>query len=57
VFLKDVGFPPSEGMMFSRLNKNEGFYPQNCAWLTKSEGSKISARHQSKRIITMDTKS
>ena len=57
VFLKDVGFPPSEGMMFSRLNKNEGFYPQNCAWLTKSEGNKISARHQSKRIITMNTKS
>ncbi|WP_212634815.1 GIY-YIG nuclease family protein [Runella slithyformis] len=49
-FLKDVGFPPNQGMMFSRLDKNEGFYPQNCAWLTKSEGSKISADYQSKEL-------
>lgn len=52
VFLKDVGFPPNQGMIFCRLDKNEGFYPQNCAWLTKSEGSRSAANYQSKKLVS-----
>jgi group I intron endonuclease len=42
-FLNDVGQPPEAGMAFARLNKSDGFYPGNCAWLSKSEASRINA--------------
>ena len=44
-FLQDVGNPSEEGMAFSRLDKDKGFFPDNCAWLTKSESSMINAKH------------
>ncbi len=44
-FLKDVGQPPETGMAFARLDKSEGFYPSNCAWLSKSESSRINAAY------------
>ena len=47
-FLKDVGEPPQKNMAFTRLDKEKGFYPDNCAWLTKSESSKINAAHMKK---------
>ena len=47
-FLKDNGQPSEQNMVFTRLNKEEGFYPDNCAWLTKSESSKINAAYMKK---------
>lgn len=47
-FFKDVGQPPTKGMAFTRLDKAKGFYPENCAWLTKSEASTINAAHMKK---------
>lgn len=47
-FFKDVGQPPTKGMAFTRLDKAKGFYPDNCAWLTKSEASKINAAYMKK---------
>lgn len=44
-FLQDVGNPPKEGMAFARLDKERGFFPDNCAWLTKSEASVINAEY------------
>lgn len=51
-FFKDVGQPPTKGMAFTRLDKAKGFYPENCAWLTKSEASKINAAYM-KRMGTL----
>lgn len=48
-FLKDVGNPPEDGMAFSRLDKDKGFCPENCAWLTKSEASVINAEYMKKK--------
>ena len=48
MFLKDIGQPPAKGMAFTRLDKAKGFYPDNCAWLTKSEASKINAAYMKK---------
>lgn len=42
-FHEDVGDPPAKGMAFTRLDKSKGFFPDNCAWLTKSESSKLNA--------------
>lgn len=47
-FLSEVGHPPQDNMAFSRLNKSEGFFPDNCAWITKSESSIINAEHMIK---------
>lgn len=49
VFFKEVGHPPTKGMAFTRLNKAKGFYPHNCAWLTKSVASKINAANMKKK--------
>ncbi|PSB19251.1 excinuclease ABC subunit C [Phormidesmis priestleyi ULC007] len=48
-FLRDVGNPPEESMAFSRIDKDEGFFPDNCAWLTKSESSIINAEYMKKK--------
>lgn len=45
VFFEDVGQPPEPGMAFSRRDKSKGFFPENCAWLTKSESSRLNAAH------------
>lgn len=47
-FLKDNGQPPEQNMAFTRLDKEKGYYPDNCAWLTKSESSKINAAQMKK---------
>ncbi len=47
-FYNDVGEPPEEGMAFTRINKSKGFYPENCAWMTKSQASKINAEYMKK---------
>ncbi len=44
-FLHDVGNPPTNNMAFTRLDKTKGFFPENCAWLTKSDSSKLNASH------------
>jgi len=44
-FFKDVGQPSEPGMAFTRRDKSRGFFPENCAWLTKSESSKLNAAH------------
>lgn len=36
-FLKDVGEPPSHNVVFSRLDKSKGYFPENCLWLSKQE--------------------
>jgi len=48
-FLKDVGHQEDRNMAFTRLKKDIGFYPDNCAWLTKSEASKINADHMKQK--------
>jgi len=44
-FLQDVGEPSDKKMVFTRLNKKKGYFPENCAWLTKSEASKLNAKY------------
>ncbi len=44
-FFQDVGQPPEPGMAFARHDKLKGFFPENCAWLTKSESSRLNAAH------------
>lgn len=48
-FLEDVGNPPEGNMAFSRLDKDKGFFPENCAWLTKREASMINAEYMKKK--------
>ncbi|NCR52963.1 MAG: hypothetical protein GPJ10_05865 [Microcystis aeruginosa L211-07] len=36
-------------MVFSRLDKNQGFFPENCAWLTRSEASRLNAEQTQKK--------
>ena len=45
VFLADAGQPVSADYCFARKDKNIGFTPDNCAWMTKSDASKINAAH------------
>lgn len=44
-FLADVGQPASPELCFARKDKSQGFTPENCCWMTKSEASKINAAH------------
>ena len=44
-FFKDNGQPPQKGMAFARIDKDKGFFPKNCRWMTKSEASKINAAY------------
>jgi group I intron endonuclease len=48
-FLQDVGHPPEKNMVFSRLDKNQGFFPENCAWLTRSEASRLNGEQTQKK--------
>lgn len=47
-FYSDVGDPPDKNMAFTRIDKSNGFFPNNCAWMTKSEASKINAKYMKK---------
>lgn len=44
-FFEDVGQPPQSGMAFARRDKSQGYFPENCIWMSKSEASKINAVH------------
>ncbi len=44
-FQHDVGEPASDTMVFTRIDKTKGFYPENCTWMTKSESSKLNAKY------------
>jgi len=44
-FLAAVGQPPAPGMAFVRLDKSRGFFPENCAWISKRDASKLNAAH------------
>lgn len=48
-FYRDVKNPPAGGMALTRLDKSKGFYPDNCAWLSKSEASKINASYMKEK--------
>lgn len=43
-FHADVGDAPAD-MCFARKDKSKPYCPDNCAWMTKSEASKINAAH------------
>ena len=43
LFLEDVGHPPHSEMAFIRLDKDKGFFPNNCVWVSRSDASKINA--------------
>ncbi|XQE68765.1 GIY-YIG nuclease family protein [Pseudomonas sp. P3C3] len=42
-FLTDVGQPSQAGMALSRIDKTQGFFPDNLRWMTKSESSRRNA--------------
>lgn len=44
-FLEDVGQPQEKGLAFARIDKDDGFHPDNCAWMSKSKASAINAAH------------
>ncbi|MEE9446589.1 MAG: GIY-YIG nuclease family protein [Arenicellales bacterium] len=44
-FRNDVGDPPNGDIAFTRLDKKKGYFPNNCAWLTKSDASKLNAKY------------
>lgn len=48
-FIQDVGQPTENGMVFARLDKSRGFFPDNCRWMTKSEASRLAAVRQNSR--------
>lgn len=47
-FLQDVGQPPQNGLSFARLDKAQGFFPDNCAWMTRSQAGQINAAYMKK---------
>jgi group I intron endonuclease len=48
LFYKDVGNPPNSKMVFARLNKEKGYFPENCSWLTRCDAGKINAAYMKK---------
>lgn len=53
-FYNDVGDPPDKQMVFARLDKTKGFFPGNCAWMTKSQASKINILYMKEKGILSD---
>lgn len=47
-FLADVGHPTSPDLIFARLDKSRGFFPDNCAWITRSKAASLAAIWASK---------
>ena len=41
-------------MIFARLDKTKGFFPDNCAWMTKSQASKINILYMKEKGILSD---
>lgn len=54
-FLADVSQPPSQTMAFVRLDKSRGFEPANCAWVSRSEAARMSAKSQRSRTSAVHT--
>ncbi|MFK9098519.1 GIY-YIG nuclease family protein [Pseudomonas guariconensis] len=42
-FLADVAQPSQAGMALSRIDKTQGFFPNNLRWMTKSDSSRLNA--------------
>lgn len=42
-FLTDLGQPSQPGMALSRIDKTQGFFPNNLRWMTKSDSSRLNA--------------
>ncbi|TRU45330.1 MAG: hypothetical protein EWV91_14830 [Microcystis aeruginosa Ma_QC_Ca_00000000_S207] len=40
---------PTEKLFQQTLDKNQGFFPENCAWLTRSEASRLNAEQTQKK--------
>ncbi|WP_206483639.1 hypothetical protein [Thalassotalea sp. G2M2-11] len=38
-FMSDVGPYPDQNWIFTRIDKNKGFTPANCKWVTHSQAS------------------
>ncbi len=55
-FMEDVGQPSQKGMAFTRIDKNRGFYPDNCLWLTRSEASKLNAVYMKQQGLLVGRK-
>ncbi len=45
-FIADVGQPPEDGMAFVRIDKTQGYFPENCQWMRRSEAARLAAIHQ-----------
>ena len=45
LFLEDMGEPKDDSFIFVRLDKTKDFTPENCKWMNKSEGNKLSAKY------------
>jgi hypothetical protein len=47
-FFEDVGQPRQVGMAFTRFDKSRGYFPENCAWMSKREASQINVEYMKK---------
>ena len=45
LFLEDMGEPKDDSFIFVRLDKTKDFTPENCQWMSKSEGNKLAANY------------
>jgi len=45
LFLEDMGEPKDDSFIFVRLDKTKDFTPENCQWMSKSEGNKLAAKY------------
>jgi len=51
-FLEDIGERPSPEYVFGRIDRNKGFTPDNCKWMTKAERS-ITLRNHKLRLANI----
>ena len=43
--LIDMGEPKDDSFIFVRLDKKKDFTPENCQWMSKTEGNKLAANY------------
>ncbi len=48
-FKKSVGEPSNSKMIFHMINPSEGYFPNNCKWMTRSEASKIDSAYMKRK--------
>lgn len=53
-FKEDIEEPEEKGMVFKRIDQSEGYFPDNCKWMTKSEASKLNAYHMKLKGFLVD---